>query len=332
MPARLLCFVLILNLFSCKKENKHTGNQTVVSSENRILVLNEGNFMWNNASFDLLDRNSWEITADVFRKSNNKALGDVLQCGVIHDGTLWLVLNNSGMVKGLDTGNFKEKWTLNTKGSPRYIGFSGNYFWLTDIYSGYVTIYNKHDRTEVTRIKTGTWCEQIINDGGCMSVACTDGWLRRYDTLTFKTSDSFFVGKNLQRLTMDKRGLIWAAAADSGKSRIAVYNPKSKAGRIMFSTKSVTGIALTKNKDSVCLLGDGLYVMSVEDQVLPDVPVFSQSGANFYGIDCDPVSGKILIADAKDYVSKGLILLVDSKGNLYKSLAGGIIPASFVFY
>lgn len=331
MPKSLFCAVAALFLFSCKKEKQDAGNQSI-PSENRILVLNEGNFMWNNASFDLLSRNTWEIIPDIFKKSNNKTLGDVLQSGMVHQGTLWLVLNNSGMVKGLDTGTYKEKWTMNTKGSPRYIAFSGNYFWMTDIYSGFITIYEKNNRTEITRIKTGVWCEQIINDGEFMSVACTDGWLRRYDTITFKTADSFFVGKNLQKLAMDKRGQIWAVASDNGKSNIAVYNPGNRQGRILSKSKSFIDITVTKNKDSVCLLGDGLYVMSMDQQVVPDLPVFSKSGANFYGMGCDPVSGHILITDAKDYVSKGQIYLVDTMGNLYKSLAGGIIPASFVFY
>lgn len=330
MRSLSLLWVFLLLFNSCKREEKHKDIN--VASDNRVLVLNEGNFMWSNASFDVLDKSNWQLNKDPYKAANGKTLGDVLQSGAIYKGVLWLVLNNSGKIVGLDTATYKEKWSMNGLGSPRYLAFANDMVWVTDIYSGKISVYNANSKVRAAQIKVGVWCEQIINDGEYMSVACTDGWLRRFDTLRYRIADSVFAGKNLQKLSIDNKKRIWALASDSGRSNILVYDAALKKSKWLKTDKSFSGITMSRHRDSVVLLGSGVAVMSADAESVPDAFMYTDATANFYGLGCDAQTGLIYIADAADYVSQGWVIVIDSKGNIYKRLKAGIIPSGFIFY
>lgn len=324
----------LLLLAACGKETPLPPLKTVRGS--KVLVLNEGNFRWNNATLDLYDPYTGELQQDVYRMANGKGIGDVLQSGLLIDGTLWLVVNNSGRICGLDTATYKEKWSLGNLGSPRYLAKAGGNVWITDLYSGYIRVLNSADRTEVRRIRTGTWTEQILNDGTSMAVACNDGWLRRYDTLTFQILDSFRVGAGLQWLARDKRGLTWALSAgnDSTLPALAGFNPQTRSLTVweLEGKKSAGSLCVSAGGDSVLFISGGVYAMPVDAAAPPQKAMFSVAGANFYGLGCDPVSGRFYVADATDYVSKGRVFVIDGNGAVLRQFAAGIIPSGFLFY
>lgn len=324
----------LLFLAGCGKETPLPPLKSVKGS--RVLVINEGNFRWNNASLDLYDPYSGELQPDVYRKANGKGIGDVLQSGLIINGTLWMVVNNSGRICGLDTATYKEKWSLGNVGSPRYLATSGSYVWVTDLYSGFIRVLKAADRSEVTRIRTGTWTEQILNDGTAMAVACHDGWMRRYDTLSFAIRDSVMIGSGLHWLARDKGGHTWALSAgnDSTLPALARFDPITKSVTVweLEGRKSAGSLCVSSTGDTVLYLSGGVYMMDTDAAAPPQKAFFNVPGANFYGLGCDPASGRIYVADAADYVSKGRVFVIDGAGALLRQFNAGIIPSAFLFY
>lgn len=329
----LISGLSLLLLASCRKKDINPGLQKVSGS--KVLVLNEGNFLWSNASFDLFDPNSGNLQTDVFKKANGKALGDVLQSGVMIDGTLWMVVNNSGKIYGIDTAGFTEKWVISGLKSPRYVVRSGQAVWVSDLYSGEISIYSLSGRNRLAAIRVGSWTEQMINDGKGMAVACNDGWLRRYDTTSYGIIDSLRVGPGLHWLERDRLGRTWALASssDSGSCVLLCRDPHTGPVRKFVFPKGrfASRLAMSKNRDTVFFLSSGVCALPVNDAVLPAAPVFSRAGSNFYGLGCDPATGRLYVADAGDFVSRGQVYETDSRGNNYRQFTAGYIPASFVF-
>ena len=90
-----------------------------------VFIVCEGNFMYGNASLSFYLPSSGELQNEVFARANGMKLGDVAQSMTIHDGTAYIVVNNSGIVFGIDPETFRIERVIRGIGSPRYICFNG---------------------------------------------------------------------------------------------------------------------------------------------------------------------------------------------------------------
>ena len=333
---RFLTAVLLftVSLSACRKEKPLPT--TVDAGSNTVLVLNEGNYMWANASLDMYNMDSGILRSDVFKSINQKPLGDVLQSGSIINGNVWLVVNNSGKIVVLDSQTLKEKYSITGLGSPRYVVKAGSHIWISDLYSGKIQVRDATGKQLIHKIDTRVWTEQMVVSGNHVWVACYDGWLRKYNAANFTISDSNYVGKGLRWIVKDKNSLIWALASynDSGYSRLQQWSEDGN--RLKSFTMPLSGYAsslcMNPGKDSLYYLSNGLYSLDIDDVQLPLKPIFTKAGANFYNVACHPRKNVLFISDAADYVSKGRIFIVGPAGNEIRSFTSGIIPSGFVFY
>ncbi len=327
-------WVIILPLFllisGCEKQ---PAIKPKAVAGKKILVLNEGNFLWGNASLDLYDPQTGLLQENIYKMANGKALGDVLQSALLIGGNVWLVLNNSGKLVVIDTQNFKEKFSITGLRSPRYLCESGGKVWISDLYAGLLTVVDASTGKVLKKISTGLWSEQLLNDGVGMAVACYDGWLRRYDTATFGIIDSMRLKSGLQWLQRDKNGSVWALCTDSGRSELYRIQPGTKMVEIISipNGKTASRLCANRNADTLFCIAGGLVSLSLDSKQLPE-PVFSKAGANFYGLYCDPFSGVVYLSDAVDYVSGSQVYRLDSRGNLYGQFGAGIITTGFLSY
>jgi hypothetical protein len=267
---------------------------------------------------------------------NGKPLGDVLQSGSIINGDVWLVVNNSGKIVVLDSHTLKEKYTISGLRSPRYVAQAANRIWITDLYSGKVQIRDATGKTLLHEIPVGVWSEHLVNDGKGMCVAGYDGWIRRYDTTQFQLMDSLYLGKGLRWMVKDQQQTLWALASnsDSGYCRLLKVNAaRTWKKRFDFPlTTYASSLAISKNKDTVFYLADGVYAMNVNALSLPQTPILKQANSNFYALACHPKTGVLFVSDAKDYVSRGMVQMLHGNGTPVGSFSAGIIPSGFIFY
>ena len=59
--------------------------------------------------------------------------------------------------------------------------------------------------------------------------------------------------------------------------------------------------------------------------------IWENTNENFYNLEIDPYSHDLFIADAKDYVQNGSLIIIDSIGNLKEEVVAEIIPKSIIF-
>ena len=96
-----------------------------------VFIVCEGNFMYGNASLSFYLPSSGELQNEVFARANGMKLGDVAQSMTIHDGTAYIVVNNSGIVFGIDPETFRIERVIRGIGSPRYICFNDSVAYVT---------------------------------------------------------------------------------------------------------------------------------------------------------------------------------------------------------
>lgn len=333
---RLLPGIILLTVFlsACRKEKPMP--ETVDAGSGTVLVLNEGNFMWANASLDVYQLDSGKLQSNIYQKVNGKPLGDVLQSGSIINGDVWLVVNNSGKIVVLDSATLKEKYSITGLGSPRYVLRVGDRVWITDLYAQTLQVRDLTGRQLLSKLHTGSWSEHMVQTGNTVWVACYDGWLRKYDAGLLRKTDSSYIGKGLRWLAKDKNDHIWALASynDSGFSRLQQWSPDGRKRKQFTMPLSgyASSLCMNARGDSLYYLANGVYTMSIEDVALPLKPIYERPGANFYHIALHPVRNLIFLCDAADYVSKGKVYFLSAQGKEVGSFSAGIIPSGFVFY
>ncbi|MFN5218120.1 MAG: YncE family protein [Sphingomonadales bacterium] len=327
-------FFLTVFIFACRKEIPLP--ETVNAGSSSVLVLNEGNFMWSNASVDLYNLDSGLLKSNVYQQVNGKPLGDVLQSGSIINGDIWLVLNNTGKISVLDSHTLKEKYSIASLGSPRYALRVENQVWITDLWSGTLQVRDLTGNQLMAKLHTGSWTEQMVNTGGKVWVACYDGWIRKYDAVHLRKADSVYIGKGLRWMVKDKNSHVWALASfnDSGFSRLQQWSSDGK--KMKDFTMPLSGYAsslcINDGGDTLYYLSNGVYSMGIDELKLPVTPIYKRSGANFYHIAYHPSRNLIFLCDAADYVSKGTVYILNSSGAEISKFKAGIIPSGFVFY
>jgi len=70
--------------------------------------------------------------------------------------------------------------------------------------------------------------------------------------------------------------------------------------------------------------------MSIDAERVPSTPLIGPGGI-LYGLGVHPRSGEIFVADAVDYVQRGVILRYAADGEPLDTFRAGIIPGDFVF-
>lgn len=321
-----------------------------------VFVLNEGNFLAENASVSYLDLHTNTMENDVFFKANALRLGDVGQFITIHNHLAYIVMNNSGKIQIMDVDSFKLRGKITGFTSPRNIFFiNSTKAYVTDLYARKLTIVNPQTNAIVGAIDVKSFSnafqqhstEAIIKWRDKLLVNCWsfDNTILMIDPIMDAVIDSLKVVKQPNSMGLDYFGDLWVLS-DGGfdgtpfgqdtaaLQRIDVGSKTVKEKIVFPFSDSPSNLTFNRNGDTLYFLNKHVYRMAVNDTV-PELfiisPYVNNTSGGYRGLAFDQATNKIYLADAKDFISNGEVLVFDLEGNKIKSFDVGVIPNNFSF-
>lgn len=340
-PKIVYCIIFILFFSGCVKppEIQEPGPAPLI--ESGAYILNEGNFQWGNARLDYVNLNTGEISKDVFKRINNRVLGDVLQSAIYVKGNIWLVVNNSGKIEVINPKDCQSIRTINGLQSPRYaLPVSEDWVWVSDLYANGIHIVSSGDLEKKGFIPLPGWTEQMhLHTSGVWVTNVRSQYVYLLDPGLNQLVDSVDVGLGNQNIVEDLAGNIWIlSSGDVGQNipgRISCIDPERRQiiQQFILDTPDGHSLEISIDRNSLFYIYAGsVWKLSTQANSLPAIPIVSGTGNQiFYGLSVHPKSELLYVLDAQDYVSEGRAYEYSYSGELKREIISGIIPRSMIF-
>lgn len=310
-----------------------------------VFIVCEGNFMYGNATLSYYMPSSGELQNEVFARANGMKLGDVAQSMFIHDGTAYIVVNNSGIIFGIDPETFKIERVISGIGSPRYMHFRGEKAYVTSLYEPRIAVVDMLTASVSGYIETPghTSTEQMVALGETLFVSCWsyDDTVLAVDMQTDETVGEITLRSQPRYMAADAFGKLWVltdGGAGEGQSvqppalyRIDASTREIEREFVFRSGASPKGLCTDGSGKTVYFLNGDVWRMDAKADELPPEPFIPSSGTIYYALGVDPCTGDVYIGDAIDYQQQGVVYRFSHDERGVDTLRVGIIPSAFCF-
>jgi hypothetical protein len=342
--SRVLKLVMVcssfLFLFSCGDKEKDVPPKVAISPGNMVLICNEGNFRWGNATVGLLNLSNKQWNEDAFKSVNNRGLGDVLQSASFWGNAWFLVVNNSAKIEVVNSSDFSAQKTIMGFVSPRFLlPINETKAYVSDIYARKIWILNSSSNLPVGSIPFAGWSEEMLVHGNFAWVVCRNKpKVFLINTKNDKLEDSVSLSGNATSIALSKSGKIWVGfdSSSTTNSGLALINPTSKTvERVLFSNEKnfyPSYFQSSATKDSLFFLQNGVFMIRENERNFPTKNFAQGLTGNWYGMGFDSKRREIYLSDAKDYQQKSRIIKINIEANTKVELTGGIISSRFYFW
>src|SRR5690606_12069054 len=124
-PYFLFAGLFLLTFTACKKEKPEPVQPDPELPESGpyqegVFTVNEGPFSTGSGTVTFYDPVEKKVVQEIFQKTNNRPVGNLLQSLTFHGGKGYLVVNNGAKVEVVDAATFESTGTIGGFTSPRY--------------------------------------------------------------------------------------------------------------------------------------------------------------------------------------------------------------------
>lgn len=348
----LLAFAVPMFLTSCSDDDNYGGNDVSGEYTNGIFILNEGKFQSaTTADVSFLAPNG-TMENDIFYGVNDSHLGDTAQSIGIEGDKVYIVVNNSNVVKVVNRHTFELITTITTDiQNPRHIvfedgkGYISNWGDPMDTSDDYIAVLNLATNMVTQKIAVVEGPEKMVEENGKLYVAHKGGW-GVGNTVSVIDLSSNAVSATIEVADVPdgieaKNGYLYVLC--SGFSSWSPDTPSTQGGLYkigLSNNQIVSDIAFAEgvhpshleieNNNAYYTIGGDVYAMNLNEFALPTSSVFSLDGVwSVYGFAVE--DGKIYMSDPKDFNSNGEIFIYSVNGTFENSYEVGIAPNGFYF-
>ena len=361
--AALLCLALSLPLAGCMEYGPVEPIDVTLPGRG-LFISNEGNFTYGNASLCYYDITHGTMVTnddgsnDIFYSANGIPLGDVAQSAIVRGNTVYVIINNSGVIFAIDRRTAKITGTIRGLTSPRYMHFlSDTKAYVTDLFSPYITVFDPRTCKITGAIHTGqapstgsyNSTEQMAQYDKWVFVNC---WSYSNKILVIDSEQDKVVHEIELRsiqpnsLVVDRNGKLWAltdggyAGSEYGQTEPCLYRIDAATWRVeqefVFEKEEYPSeLCINGAGDVLYFINDGICKMSVTAAHAPVRPLIpNERRHQIYGLAVDPTSGEIYVGDAIDFEQPGVVYRYRDTGQsaeLVDSFGVGMLPSAFAF-
>jgi len=322
-----------------------------------IFIINEGNFMYGNASLTYYDPETREVVEDLFFNTNGIPLGDVALSMVIRGNLGYVVVNNSGRIYIFNTSTFEAEGKITGLTSPRYIHFiNDNKAYVTDLYALSIAVVDPATREVTGAIPVSNnnnefyqhATEQMVQYDKYIYTNCWsyDNQILVIDSESDQVIDSIEVRKQPNSMVLDIFNALWVmcdggvegssyGAEAPGLLRIGPGETEAQVILSFSPGQRPSELKINGRGDTLYFINEDVFRYPVNGSAGPELIIQSPYEANgpygFYGLGVDPVNSEIYVADAIDFVQRGVVYRYSSEGVPVDTIRAGIAPGEFCF-
>ncbi len=338
----LFVSIALCLLFSCRKDKPENVSQPgILIGPNGVFITNEGNFQFGNAQVSYYDPSQTTATQDLFQPANNRPLGDICQSMCLLNGKIYLVINNSNKIEVVNENTFVSSSVITGFTSPRYfLPVSNSKAYVTDLNSNSISIVDLSNNIITGNIPCNGWTEELaLVYGKAYVTNKVSNKIYVINTSTDILTDSITIGYGSNSIVEDTNGKLWVLCGGNQSMAISAslhrINPATNIVEQTYtfsnSVDAPRKLHINGTNDTLYYLNGGIYRMSVHSGLLPTSPFIQPGSNNFYGLGIDPNSSIVYVADAVDYLQRGVIYRYQPDGTLINTFRAGIIPGDFYF-
>ncbi|NVO20741.1 MAG: hypothetical protein HXX13_13650 [Bacteroidetes bacterium] len=338
--------VLMMVVFSCKKEDSTSGNTDYSKG---VMISNEGPYLSGSGTVTWFNPDTKEVKQDIFETVNGKPLGNILQSMDLHNGKVYMVVNNAAKIEVADASTFKSTATITGFSLPRYfLGISDTKAYVTD-WANVVDIVNLEGNTVTGTIPTQTGPDLMLKSGKFVFVL-NDGGFSVDSTITVINSDNDQVVKTLNvynrptGIVEDAAGKVWVMCSGKGYNDFpADGDTKGYLIRLDPATQTIDltmeigdehnhaeKLVINSEKNMLYFLFNrGVYRLNTAFAGAEPERVLSHDRLN--ALTYDGANNIIYTSDRMDFQQAGWVLRYQASGGaLIDSIPAGIVPGCIV--
>jgi hypothetical protein len=338
MKSFVLIIVIYFTFSSCIKDKPPVEVRPELPSSNtqKIYVINEGGYGYNQASVSLYDPTTKQVIDDYYKLQNNEALGDIAQSISLINRSFYIVVNNSNRIV-VCSSDFKKIAEIKNLGSPRYVvQVSSSKAYVSDLSSNSINIIDLNSNKNIGSIPCSGWTEKMVVVANKAFVTN----LRKKNIYVINTvndlvADSIDLVAKSGNIILDKNEKLWViSGGDSLPAKLQRINPNTHTIELSltFNTGTNPGnLCTNKTRDTLYFLNNGIFRFPISSATLPQTALVSGNNRVYYGLGVNPRDYTIYAADALDYVQRSNIYIFDNNGNQLSFFKAGIISNGFYF-
>ncbi|MBI1182884.1 hypothetical protein GC194_01340 [bacterium] len=299
------------------------------STSKGMYVLNEGGFQKGNASISFINTDDNTLQTKLYETANKQPLGDVGNALNIINDKLYVVVNNSGLIRVLDKKTYVELATIEGFTSPRQIvAVNEKTAYVSDLFANKLSVVDLTTNKISQTVKLHGSTEKMVVSGNELFV--TNGstnYVYVVNTESATLVDSIDIGGNSNEIwLLNGKPTVIRNANTDNKVQGAVLSLNAAAHNIESSVAyNYTGTLWTCRSS----LDNGNIYFLLDQKVMK---YDGKSISNIFSVDFTAynmycTNGTIWLCDAKDYQQTGTVSSFAGDGTLKNSFNTGIIPS-----
>ncbi len=343
-----ILFLALTTLFftACSSDNDDQPEYVPAAFEKGILVTNEGPFNNGSGTITYISEDYSTVAQTIYKSVNGTNLGNIVQSMGFQDSNAYIVVSNSQKIMVADRYTFQIVDSIKTGlNNPRYFvsidgnkGYVSNWGDPNNSTDDYVAVLDLRTNTISSTIPVAYGPERMVSYNSKIYVA-HQGAYGQNNLITVISGNSvegtITVGDVPNSMVVSGNVLYVLCGGTPSYAGIETAGMLVKIDLSTGQVSQTFTFGITEHPNSLTMDGTNLfynldgkvYKLNSSSISLPGTDIIT---GNFYTLQAK--DGKLFAADAKDYASKGSLLIYDiSTNQQIQDFQTGIVPGGIYF-